>query len=431
MGVNYFFGTTTPAAELSYGGAPVVVGQFGAWTPIAVEKTASGYELALVLTGADQYTMWSLDVNGNFIADPVGALSGDSSQLESFESSFQQDLNGDGRIGLPPPTVIEAVGSTTLVQSGSNYILDNADGSSVPLSYGGAPVAVGQFGAWIPIGAEKTSSGYEVALKLMGADQYTVWYLDGSGNYLSSPIPNASGDSGQLETIETSFQQDLNGDGTIGLPPPTVIEAFGSTTLVESGGNYFLNGADGSSVELMYNGAPAAVGEFGTWTPIGAEKTASGYEVAWKQPGPIPGSDQYTIWNTDGSGNYLSGPIANVYAPSGDLETLETSFQQDLNGDGTIGDSANSLILTTSRISFMQGTDANGVPTVRDKLEHLGLASVCCLRAQPGLIRRQNYQHNFLFALPPQPGLDEFGMGCRYKSTPAAQCAESIQRNDY
>ena len=36
------------------------------------------------------------------------------------------------------------------------------------------------------------------------------------------------------------------------------------------------------------------------WTPIGAEQTASGYEVAWK----VTGADQYTVWNTDSSGNY-------------------------------------------------------------------------------------------------------------------------------
>jgi hypothetical protein len=30
-----------------------------------------------------------------------------------------------------------------------------------------------------------------------------------------------------LEALETSFQQDLNGDGTIGLPPPIAIETLG------------------------------------------------------------------------------------------------------------------------------------------------------------------------------------------------------------
>jgi hypothetical protein len=407
-GGHYFVGTTGPAVELSYGGSPVVVGQFGAWTPIGVEKTATGYQLALALIGADQYTIWYLDGNGNFLSDPVGSVAGNSSQLESFETGFEQDLNGDGRIGLPPPTIIEAFGSTTLVQSGSDYFLNDANGS-VALSYGGAPVVVGQFGAWTPIGAEKIASGYEVALELTGADQYTVWYLDNNGNYLSSPIPNVPGESSQLEMIETSFQQDLNGDGTIGLPPPTIIEAFGLTKLVQSGSSYFLDGADSSSVQLMYNGAPVVAGQFGTWAPIGAEKTASGYEVAWKQPGTIPGSDQYTIWYTNPSGNYLSGPIANVYAPSSDLESFETSFQQDLNGDGSIG--IPQITDPNDKPSFIYaGTDANGVQLYEVKWSALG-SHPFAVRVLAPSAPSPNYQHSFLFALPTQPGIDESGWG--------------------
>ena len=43
-------------------------------------------------------------------------------------------------------------------------------------------------------------------------------------------------------------------------------------------------------------------GEFGAWTPIGAEVTATGYDVAWK----VAGADQYIVWDTDSSGNYIS-----------------------------------------------------------------------------------------------------------------------------
>ena len=321
------------SVTITYGGAAVVAGQFGGWTPIGAEKTASGYELAWSIPGSDQYTIFYLDNSGNFLSDPVGTISGESGQLEAFETSFQQDLNGDGRIGLPPPTVIEAFGSTTLVQSGSNYFLNSTDGSSVEMSYGGAPVVAGQFGAWTPIGAEKTASGYEVALSVTGADQYTVFYLDASGNYLSDPIGTVSGESGQLATFEVSFQQDLNHDGTIGLPSPTVIEAFGSTTLVQSGDNYFLKGTDGSSVEVSYGGAPVFVGQFGAWMPIAAEKTASGYELALA----IKSADQYTVFYLDASGNYLSDPIGTVSGESSQLQLFEASFQQDLNGDGKIG----------------------------------------------------------------------------------------------
>ena len=41
-----------------------------------------------------------------------------------------------------------------------------------------------------------------------------------SGNYLSSAFDVASGTSATLQSFETSFQQDLNGDGSIGPPPP-------------------------------------------------------------------------------------------------------------------------------------------------------------------------------------------------------------------
>ena len=85
--------------------------------------------------------------------------------------------------------------------------------------------------------------------------------------------------------------------------PPLVIEAQGSTSLVQVANNYFLFPVGGSSgPELSYNGAPFVAGQSGAWAPIGAEKTATGYEIAWQ----VPGTDQYAVWNTDSSGNYQS-----------------------------------------------------------------------------------------------------------------------------
>jgi hypothetical protein len=322
------------AVELSLNGSPVTAGQFGAWTPIGAEQTATGYEVAWSVPGADQYWVWSTDSSGNYVSDS-GVLSGASTALESFETSFQQDLNGDGTIGAPPspvPTVIESFGSTSLAQSGSNYLLEPNGGTAVKLSYGGAPVTAGQFGSWTPIGAEQTATGYEVAWRVPGADQYWVWNTDSGGNYVSdSGI--LSGTSAALESFETSFQQGLNGDGTIGAPLPAVIESFGSTSLAQSGSNYLLEPNGGAAVKLSYGGAPVTAGQFGSWTPIGAEQTATGYEVAWR----VPGADQYWVWNTDSSGDFVSVAAGVVSGASAALESFETSFHQDLNGDGTIG----------------------------------------------------------------------------------------------
>jgi len=49
-------------------------------------------------------------------------------------------------------------------------------------------------------------------------------------------------------------------------------------------------------------------GEFDPRMPVGAEKTASGYEVAWK----ATGFDQYTVRNTDSTGHFRSEPVVVV-----------------------------------------------------------------------------------------------------------------------
>jgi hypothetical protein len=66
------------------------------------------------MTGADQYTVWNTDSNGNLVSNNIGIVSGTSAALESLEPSFHQDLNGDGVIGVPPvsATVAQAPSGT-------------------------------------------------------------------------------------------------------------------------------------------------------------------------------------------------------------------------------------------------------------------------------------------------------------------------------
>jgi protocatechuate 3,4-dioxygenase beta subunit len=229
--------------ELKYAGAAVSAGQFGGWTPIGVEQTATGYEVAWKVTGADQYSVWSTDSNGNYISNTVsnvnGAVSGSSTALQTIETTFHQDLNGDGVIGVPTgssptTTVIESFGSTSLTEVDHNYYLNSiSSGSGPELKYAGAAVSAGQFGGWTPIGVEQTPTGYEVAWKVTGADQYSVWSTDSNGNYISN-ISNVngavSGSSSALEAIETEFHQDLNGDGAIGVPVPAATSPVATNT---------------------------------------------------------------------------------------------------------------------------------------------------------------------------------------------------------
>ena len=341
VATNYFLSPTggSMGPELKYNGAPLTAGEFGSWIPYGAIQVAGGYDVALENPGANEYTVWSADSNGNLVSLLVAAVPGNNTTLETLETTFHQDLNGDGTIGPPPPTVIQTDNNTTsLVESGSNYFLNTVGSTSMgpELKYNGAPLTAGEFGSWIPYGAIQVAGGYDVALENPGTNEYTVWSADSNGNLVSLLVAAVPGNNTTLETLETTFHQDLNGDGTIGPPPPTVIQTDNNTTsLVESGSNYFLNTVGSTSMgpELKYNGAPLTAGEFGSWIPYGAIQVAGGYDVALENPG----ANEYTVWSADSNGNLVSLLVAAVPGNNTTLEALETTFHQDLNGDGTIG----------------------------------------------------------------------------------------------
>ena len=80
-----------------------------------------------------------------------------------------------------------------------------------------------------PIGAEQTASGYEVAWKIAGADQY----LDlehRQQRQLTTILPALySGTSTALESLETSFHQELNGGPTLTISNSALTVAAGGS----------------------------------------------------------------------------------------------------------------------------------------------------------------------------------------------------------
>lgn len=115
-------------------------------------------------------------------------------------------------------TVIESFGSTSLVQVGNNFYFYPVGGSTGPqLKFKGAAVAVGQYPVTF-LGAEKAARGYQIALRINGADQYIVWNTDSNGNVVSDATGGVivRGTSSALKSFEVSFKQDLNGDGVLG-----------------------------------------------------------------------------------------------------------------------------------------------------------------------------------------------------------------------
>jgi serralysin len=337
------------------GGADTFVFAFGD------SSAASGQHDRITdfVTGVDRIDLGAIDaIVGNagidlfqFIA--AAGFNGTAGQLNySYNSSLgvttlQGDTNGDmvadfaidftGNVAINTsdllgiivgPVVVESLGSTSLTQVGSNYYLYTA-GVGPQLKYGGAPVIVGQISGWAPIAGEQVSGGYQVVWKANGADLYTLWTTDSSGNFVSF-ISAMSGSNSALRNAEATFEQDLNGDGVIG-NPSVVIESFGSTSLTQVGSNYYLYNA-GVGPQLTYGGSPVVVGQIEGWAPIAGEQVSGGYQVVWK----VNGADLYTLWTTDSSGNFASF-ISAMSGSSSVLKNAEAAFQQDLNGDGVIG----------------------------------------------------------------------------------------------
>jgi hypothetical protein len=329
---QYFYldGSGGSGPALKYNNANVTVGEFGNWTPIGAVQTASGYDVAWEVTGANEYTVWSTDSNGNYTGNLIGTVSGNSYALESLEPVFQQDLNGDGVIG-PPQTVIQtdtnSLGSTSLTEVANLYFyLDGSGGSGPALKYNGANVTVGEFSNWTPVGAVQTASGYDVAWEVTGANQYTVWSTDGNGNYTGNLIGTVSGNSYALETLEPVFQQDLNGDGVIGLyaAPSTTLQidnalagTSGATT-IGTGATLELAAADSASV--TFSGSTGML-------KLDSPSTFSGEIFNFTGNGSLSGSDQIDLTNINYNtvqDSYANG-VLTVSDGSGDTAKLSFS----------------------------------------------------------------------------------------------------------
>ncbi len=283
----------------------------------------------------------------------------ETTTLQSLTTVDLEQLDALGFNTLAPQTVTliqtdtSSYGSTSLTQVGNNFFFYAAGGSSGPeFKFGGSPVVAGAYGPWAPIGAVKTASGYDIAWAGSGAyaGEYIVWTTDNNGNFVSSVANAVAGNSAVLESYEPIFNQDLNGDGTIGSTATTIhtdTSAYGSTSLTQVGSNFFFYAAGGSSgPEFEFGGSPVVAGAYGPWAPIGAVKTASGYDIAWAGSGAYAG--EYIIWTTDNNGNFVASVANAVAGNSAVLKSYEQIFNQDLNGDGTIGSTATTIHTDTS-----------------------------------------------------------------------------------
>ncbi|MFB6463390.1 M10 family metallopeptidase C-terminal domain-containing protein [Bradyrhizobium tunisiense] len=309
-------------------------------------------------------------INGGSGSDTAVYSGSRANYLVSYNSATQTFTLTDQRSGVPDgtdtvtgveyfqfagvtvaaaslvPSAIETFGSTSVALTGGNYYLNSiSTGTGPVLKYAGAAVIAANYSTWSVIGAEQvTGGGYDVVWKNSANAHYSVWSTDSTGNFITTlgSAPEMLGTDASLQALESTLQQDLNGDGTTGVVSiPIVsgveIETFGSTSAVLSGGNYYLNSiSTGTGPVLKYAGAAVIAANYSTWSVIGAEQvTGGGYDVVWKNSA----NAHYSVWSTDSNGNFLTTLAAapEVLGTDASLQALEPTLHQDINGDGTIG----------------------------------------------------------------------------------------------
>src|SRR5258706_291104 len=213
-----------------------------------------------------------------------------------------------------------------MTEVGNNFYL-YTNGTGPELKYNGAAVVVvqaeGGMREWSVTGVE---TGALAIWKNPGADQYTVWNTDSSGNCVSDTIGIVSGASTALESLEPSFHQDLNEVGGAHVSTP-VIDPARTPTSAWDDNNFYLY-TNGTGSEYKYNRAALVAGQFGgAWTPYGPELTSCCFFLMIRRP---PRSTLFP-YTTLFRSNCVSDTIGIVSGASTALESLETSFHQDLN----------------------------------------------------------------------------------------------------
>ncbi|MDC0283084.1 hypothetical protein OAK69_01105, partial [bacterium] len=328
-------------------------------------------------------------VDGKLILDWETAST--SSSIASQEASFNQDMNGDGAIGFNTSNFTEVATDTNgikiyLEQSGAIFIKDSDKYIAITDDNGSTP-AFNYSDNWgdssfvsLAYALEKQGDGtYRLAVKQTetwtnpsgNSETRTVWNI----HTISSTGTFSWEQSSYLDSIvdaESTFGQDLNGDGGIGFNVRTLANVI--TDSQEDASNqsttYIKKSADNALYIIMEGAEPVKVTDENgyaanffyndSWTTQrGTEEHSSsayaaeailndaniltGYLVAVKHIHKTPEGETFTDWeilklNNQGQFDWES------VSRSPSILAFESQFKQDLNGDGGIGLTADILI---------------------------------------------------------------------------------------
>jgi Ca2+-binding RTX toxin-like protein len=225
-------------------------------------------------------------------------------------------------------TNIEQSGATKLAVVNGNYgAMSTATNAFIQILYQGNPVTPTSFPGWSIVGAE-----------FVGTNNVEVMWKNTSNKFWYSTNTNKGSYVNPI-SYETQFNQDFNGDGTIGSVANTVIESSGGTTLYVNNNlnKYVANNGGGADVDILYAGSVVGPDSYSGWSVIAAEIVGAEVKAMWKSTGGL-------FWQTTNTDN--GGVVADA-----DIASSEFTFKQDFDNDSFIaqvGTAANDTFTGTS-----------------------------------------------------------------------------------
>ncbi len=374
--------------------------------------TITGYKMALKQTDVYDgkttinWEVITLTADAKLENASGAAMTGGSSQTKSisaFEDVFNQDLNGDGRIGIDTASLVQVSTDTTglyLARDAEKalYIVNGnsakAVGNSSWLEYDNSWGSGSNKREAIAVEAVRDGNGnitaYKLAMKQTnnwnGTDNVTwdVLHLDtdakityGSWSGAENKwVDNSVYGVKSMVAYETLFNQDLNNDGKIGIDVATLKMATTDTRgvrlardkdnalfIVDGAGAAAVAKAVGNASWLEYDnswgGGSNKMEAMAVEATLDGNNTVTGYKLALKQTNDWNGNkdENWQVLNLDAQGSVSWGGTAGGALWTKKIRQVENLVKEDLNNDGTVGISTNSLTAFTE--AGLTGADDN------------------------------------------------------------------------
>ncbi|MCZ8226598.1 MAG: hypothetical protein O9324_22315, partial [Microcystis sp. LE19-84.1B] len=208
-------GNNNPIA-IKNGGTQITTNIYPGWQTLAAETVNGVNQVLWKYNDGNYLHLWTLDNNWNWQSS-TGWWGLNSPEAFTQETNFQQDFNGDNKIGNPY-TPIEAFGNTKLVKDATNKLYAQiGNNNPIAIKIGGTQITTNIYPGWQTLAAETVNGVNQVLWKYNDGNYLHLWSLDSNWNWQSS-----TGwwglNSPEAFTQETNFQQDFNGDNKIGNP---------------------------------------------------------------------------------------------------------------------------------------------------------------------------------------------------------------------